>query len=296
VRSEDTTRRRQAFVLVVVVSLALWPGRVLAFTPDRQPVPAEDFSIPAEVVCTFPVSVHFVTNNQYSIDFFDADGNPTRTITQGNLVMEITNLDTGTSVIRNVSGPGTTTHPDEVLVATGSWFFAFAPGELVDELGHATPGSMFINHGKFVVRIGDPLHGVPHQLISQTGVQEDLCATLGESPDAEASGAGPSGCPDGEDSEAEETESQVRPQGPPDARPEGVDVPDELSQGPPGSLLFSGEVDGEFLGNPPEISPRIVRQTGVQEDPCPRLGASPDGETTEAAAGDETDIPLARLP
>ncbi len=168
-------------MLVVVASLALWPGRALAFTPDRQPIPAEDFSIPAGVVCNFEVFVHFVTNNQYSIDFFDAEGNPTRTITQGHLVMEITNLDTGTSVIRNVSGPGTTTHPDEVLVATGSWFFAFAPGELVfpDDVEPDEQLTMFINRGKFVVLLGNPEEGVPHRLLSQTGVQEDLCATLG---------------------------------------------------------------------------------------------------------------------
>jgi hypothetical protein len=205
-------------VLVVVIGLALWPGRAwaLAYTPVRQPVPAEDFSIPAGVVCNFEVFVHFVTNNQYSIDFFDADGTPTRTITQGHLVMEITNLDTGTSVIRNVSGPGTKTHPDEVLVATGSWFFAFAPGELVS-LGNLEPdseGSMFINRGTWVADLGDPEEGVPHRLLSETGVQENLCVTLGASPDGEASGAETSEIPDGEASEAEVSGSQLRPQGP----------------------------------------------------------------------------------
>jgi hypothetical protein len=217
VRSEDTTRRRQAFVLVVVVSLALWPGRALAFTPDRQPVPADDFSIPAGVVCDFEVFVHFVTNNQYSTDFVDADGNPTRTITQGHLVMEITNLDTGTSVIRNVSGPGMTTHPDEVLVATGSWFFAFAPGELIfpDDVEPDEQLSMFINRGKFVVLLGNPEEGVPHQLLSQTGVQEDLCTTLGASPDGEPSAAQTSEIPGSEPSEAEVSESQVEPELPP---------------------------------------------------------------------------------
>jgi hypothetical protein len=194
----------------------MWPGRALAFTPDRQPVPAEDFSIPADVVCSFPVFVHFVTNNQYSIDFFDADGDLTRTITQGHLVMEITNLDTGTSVIRNVSGPGKTTHPDEVLVATGSWFLAFAPGELVSpgELEPNERGSMFINHGKLVVLLGD-LPEIPHELISQTGVQEDLCATLSASPDSEASAAETTEIPGSEASEAEVGESQMEPELPP---------------------------------------------------------------------------------
>jgi hypothetical protein len=273
-------------VLAVAVSLALLPGRALADGPERLPVISEDGPIPAGP-CPFPVFIHVVTNNEFTIKFFDDQGNLVRTIYQGRVVLEITNLQTGASVIRNVSGPGTKTEADQIFVKTGSWFFAFFPGDL----GPGTPGSMFINHGRVV-----EFQGVPGKIISQTGAQEDLCATLGESPDAEASGAEASGCPDGEASEAEETESQVRPQGPPDAHPEGVDVPDELSQGPPGSLLFSSEVNGEFLGNPPEISPRIIRQIGVQEDPCPTLRASPDGETTEAAAGDETEIPLGRLP
>jgi hypothetical protein len=273
-------------MLAVVVGLALWPGRAWADTPDRLPIPSADLSIPAGA-CPFPVSFHVLENNEYTIDFFDDDGNKVRTIIQGQVVLEITNLATGASVIRNVSGPGTITYADLMFVGRGSQLFFFFPGDL----GPGTPGSMFINRGRVVEYLGEP-----RKIISQTGVQENLCATLGASPDAEASGAGTSVCPDGEASETEETESRVRPQGPPDARPEGVDVPDELSQGPPGSLSFSGEVNAEFLGNPPEISPRIIRQTGVQEDPCPTLGASPDGETTEAAAGDETEIPLGRLP
>ncbi|HVH53866.1 MAG TPA: hypothetical protein VNA32_07005 [Actinomycetota bacterium] len=124
--------------------------------------------------CPFPVLIHVVTNKQYSIEFFD------RTITQGNLVLEMTNTVTGTSVIRNVSGPGTFTVADQLLVARGPWFFAFAPGDLVDVLGHVTTEWIFIiNRGTFVLRLGDPKSGVPHQLISQTGVQEKLCETLG---------------------------------------------------------------------------------------------------------------------
>ena len=163
--------------MVAMVSLALWPCPAWADGPDRVAIPtAADESIPAspEGPCAFPVLVHVVTNNQYTIVFDD------RTITQGHAVLELTNKnDPDISVTRNVSGPGTITNADGILAARGPWFFAFAPGELVDELGHVPPELMFINHGTFVLRIGDPLHGVPHQLISQTGVQEDLCVTLG---------------------------------------------------------------------------------------------------------------------
>jgi hypothetical protein len=161
---------------MVVVGLALWPGRAWADTPDRQPIPTEDLSIPSGA-CPFPVSFHVVTNNEHTITWFDAEGNPVRTIIQGQVVLEITNTDAGTSVIRNVSGPGTITFADLLFVGRGSQLFFFFP----DELGLGTPGSMFINRGRVVEYLGEP-----RKIISQTGVQEDLCATLSASPDGEA--------------------------------------------------------------------------------------------------------------
>jgi len=208
VRSEDKTKRRRASVLLVVVGLALWPGRALAYTPDRQPITSEDGSIPAGP-CPFPVFIHVVSNNSYTIEFFDAEGNLTRTIIQGHVVLELTNMTTGTSVIRNVSGPGTITEADQIIIKEGPWLFFFFP----DELGPGSPGSMFINRGRVVEFLGEP-----HEIISQTGVREDLCATLGVSPDGEASGAETSEIPGSEASEAEVSESQVLPQGPPYAR------------------------------------------------------------------------------
>jgi hypothetical protein len=199
VRSEDTTRRRLVFALFLVAGLALWPGRALAFTPDRQPVTSEDGSIPAGP-CPFPVFIHVVSNNSHTIEFFDAEGNLTRTIIQGHVVLELTNMTTGTSVIRNVSGPGTITEADQIIVKEGPWLFFFFP----EELGPGSAGSMFINRGRVVESLGEP-----HEIISQTGVQEDLCATLSASPEGEASGVEASEILDGEASEAEGSESQV---------------------------------------------------------------------------------------
>jgi hypothetical protein len=130
-----------------------------------------------------------VTNNEHTITWFDAEGNSVRTIIQGQVVLEITNTETGTSVIRNVSGPGTITFADLLFVGRGSQLFFFFP----NELGPGTPGSMFINRGRVVEYLGEP-----RKIISQTGVQEDLCATLSESPDGEAVGAEVSESPDGE--------------------------------------------------------------------------------------------------
>jgi hypothetical protein len=151
------------------------------------------------------VFIHVVSNNAHTIEFFDTDGNLTRTIIQGHVVLELTNMTTGTSVIRNVSGPGQITEADQIIVKEGPWLFFFFP----DELGPGSPGSMFINRGRVVELLGEP-----HEIISQTGVQEDLCATLSASPDAETLGAEASEIPDAEASGAEVSESQVQSQGP----------------------------------------------------------------------------------
>ena len=92
-------------------------------------------------------------------------------------------------MIRNVSGPGTITFADLLFVGRGSQLFFFFP----DELGPGTPGSMFINRGRVVEYLGEP-----RKIVSQSGVQEDLCATLSESSDGEAVGAEASESSDGE--------------------------------------------------------------------------------------------------
>ena len=74
---------------------------------------------------------------------------------------------------------------------------------------------MFINRGKWVADLGNPEEGIPHRLLSETGVQENLCATLGASSDSEASGAEIGEIPGSEASEAEVSENQVELEVPP---------------------------------------------------------------------------------
>ncbi len=155
-------------MLVLALGWALGPSWTWAEKPVRVFVPASDFSIPAGP-CSFPVSFHVVVNQTYQTTFFDSQGNPTRVASNGHLVVAITNLDTKASVERNIGGPGFITIADNTLDASGPWLFFFFP----DELGLGTPGSMFINRGHVIQRLGDH-----PQILSQSGTQEDLCAAL----------------------------------------------------------------------------------------------------------------------
>jgi hypothetical protein len=151
--------------LLVIIS----PASASAGAPVREFLPAPDFTF--EGVCAFPVGIHTVANNEYTITFFDDQGNPTSQIIEGRLIAELTNLTTGASVVRNISGPGVFTFSDNTLQASGPWAFAFFPGDL----GPGSQGTLFINTGRIVVRFGE----TQDLILSQSGTQEDLCATLG---------------------------------------------------------------------------------------------------------------------
>ncbi len=91
-------------------------------------------------------------------------------MSQGLLISQLTNLTTGKSIIRNISGPGVFTFSDSTLNAWGPWAIAFFPGDL----GVGSPGRLLPNTGRIVIRFG-----VPDKILNQSGTQEDLCATLG---------------------------------------------------------------------------------------------------------------------
>jgi len=122
-------------------------------------------------VCDFDVQLEVVEDNEYITTYFDKAGNPTRANISGRLVVRLTNVETGTSVVRNISGPGTLFFGETlVLKATGPWLFAFAPGML----GEGSPPMLIINKGQFWLDFG----GEHQTILRQTGTQEDLCATL----------------------------------------------------------------------------------------------------------------------
>ena len=161
------------FLLITGLTFVLSASGASAGPPERVEIPDEafeDFSIPAGA-CSFPVAFHVVAHDLHTITFFDDQGNPVREITEGRLVVQMTNANTGTSVIRNVSGPAMFTFADSIRVATGPALFWFFP----EELPPGSPGAFFINYGRIVTqRIG-----ATTETLSQSGIQEDLCATLG---------------------------------------------------------------------------------------------------------------------
>jgi hypothetical protein len=130
-----------------------------ASKPVIEPLPAEDFTLPADI-CGFEVAVDIVANKSKAIMFGDG-----RTMTTGKLKVRLTNLDDPTrSIALNIPGPGR--FDESGLTATGPWLFFFFP----DELGEGSPAILAYTAGR--VRIDDAGF---RQL---GGTRTDLCPLL----------------------------------------------------------------------------------------------------------------------
>ena len=95
-------------------------------------------------VAPFPVQITFLTDKEVTKAFSDKNGDPTRTLTTGALKVQVTNLDTGKSLVLNIPGPGVAL-PDGTLTTSGSWLFFFP----ADNTQGQPPGVITI-HGRTV--------------------------------------------------------------------------------------------------------------------------------------------------
>ena len=96
-------RRTLATMATVALVLAL-AGPAAAAKPERVAVPQEDFVISG--FCDFDVLVHALASKTFNTTFFDRDGNPTRDLGTGRLVVRMTNVDTRSIDRAEHLGPG----------------------------------------------------------------------------------------------------------------------------------------------------------------------------------------------
>jgi len=126
---------------------------------------------PAGVVCPFTVMAEPVREDLRVRYHYDSAGNIDGYEATGQLFGRITNVDTGKSVVRNFSGPGTVTfNPD------GSYEAVVSGDFLVFFLGQDSPAHQLLLFSGHTV-----LHGAPSgakTLVSNDGHVENLCNTL----------------------------------------------------------------------------------------------------------------------
>ena len=126
---------------------------------------------PAGVVCPFAVTAEPVREDLRVRYHYDSAGNVDGYQATGQLIGRITNTETGASVVRNLSGPGTVTfNPD------GSYDAVVDGDFLIFLLAQDNPSSeLLLFAGRTV------LHGTASgakTLVSYAGQVENLCDTL----------------------------------------------------------------------------------------------------------------------
>ncbi len=160
-------------VAVVVALMSTTPA--MAKAPTREFLPLPDRIVLRNVCSDFRIVADILVNREYGITFTDANGDPSRMITQGSLVVRLTNPENGESIVLNISGPGELVfHADgsSTQTARGTWFLFFFEGQL----GAGMSGTGFVNSGQVVfVNNADGTATI----LSQTGKMEDVCVTLG---------------------------------------------------------------------------------------------------------------------
>lgn len=115
--------RRASLLLAIVLGLMGLGAAGGSATPPVREGGDEveiDLSFPAGAVCAFPVDVHLEMKTRTKT-FVDANGVPTRGITTGRIHAWETNVRTGKTVFRSISGPSFFDGSGALVMGTGAW-------------------------------------------------------------------------------------------------------------------------------------------------------------------------------
>ncbi len=134
------------------------------------------YEYPAGEVCDFPARAEFPVSDLTLRTWVDGNGTPVFAIESGALVLRATNLRTGATVDRDVSGTAViaySPHADAYVMSGNDWATGFHTG---DEPAHR----WIVAHDHMSVRVTTTAGRTTKQLLALRGAYEDLCATLAE--------------------------------------------------------------------------------------------------------------------
>ncbi|MBF6331722.1 hypothetical protein [Nocardia transvalensis] len=130
-------------------------------------------------VCAFGVHVEFPVSDLTRRVWHDPQGRPVHGTETGALVLRATNVDTGKTVERDVSGDGTllypTLDPADYVLSGRDW----AAGIYATDQPAQARNHWYISRGFMSVRITSHDGQTSRELLALAGPYEDLCQTLG---------------------------------------------------------------------------------------------------------------------
>lgn len=137
--------------------------------PVQQP-----FDYPAGEVCAFPTHADFPVSDLTTRTWTDAAGTPVLAVESGPLVMKVTNLANGRSVVRDISGTGVITYPapNAYILSGNDWSAGF---HTTDRPVH----NQWIVASTFMsVEVTTVDGKTGRKLLALSGPYEDICRTL----------------------------------------------------------------------------------------------------------------------
>jgi hypothetical protein len=129
---------------------------------------------PAGEVCPFATHADFPVSDLTLRTWEDGTGKPVFSVESGPLVMKVTNLANGKSVVRDIGGTGTLTYPDadDEVLSGNDWSAGFHTGD------RPVHNRWIVAYGYMSVRLTTVDGVTTRTLLKLTGPYEDLCRTL----------------------------------------------------------------------------------------------------------------------
>jgi hypothetical protein len=148
--------------LLAALGAVLLVPAAAADPPSREPVPSGDFT--AQFCKDFQVLVHTTQNKEILKTFSSGVG-----LITGVLKVEVTNVETGTTLALNISGPGKFSADGSTADARGTWLLFGEAGQLPGP----DPGMILVT-GHTTLTFGP--NGIVD--IATRGTTQDICAAL----------------------------------------------------------------------------------------------------------------------
>jgi len=164
---------KRLLVLIAVFALTLpFASPAAANPPLRQEFPVPEDGIPLlPELCGFPILLTADQDNAKVITFFNTQGQPRFSLTNGALKLRLTNTNTGRSIVLNAAGPGRFDADFSTLSTQGNWLIFLnnspVPG---------APSRLFYVTGRSVMNLDGNANATTFRLLS--GQTENLCPRL----------------------------------------------------------------------------------------------------------------------
>jgi hypothetical protein len=152
-----------ATALVVVGSGAGLASLAAADRPTKEPLPSEDAS--GQFCDDFTVLIHPIENKGFLLSFSDG-----RVFGAGQLKIELTNLESGKTIVVNASGPIFLSADGATITLKGATLLAGPPGFF----GPGSDARLTLGGGRTVIDLATGA------ILSETGHSTDLCPILAD--------------------------------------------------------------------------------------------------------------------